>query len=521
MKYCLKSRPLRYLLYTLAVLPVFILRDFSLDNELRYLSLADEALARGSWFTFTNHGILYADKPPLYLWIVMLGKLLLGTHSMLFLGLFSFIPALAILYTMDRWTKEYFSESESVTAELLLLTSAFFFGTAVVLRMDMLMCMFIVWALYLFYRMYKDQGHRWDSILFPLCLFMALFTKGPLGVIIPLTSSFIFLLSKKEVKTMRRYWGWKTWGILLFLCALWFSGVYAEGGDRYLQNLLVHQTMGRAVSSFHHSEPFYYYLLALWYALAPWSLLVVGVLVAGMKRKLFSDDLELFFLTTCLSTLGVLSLFSAKLQVYMVPAFPFFIFLSMLWIKRLGWPHRSYVLILIPALIFGLALPGAVIWQWLASSFSPWVVLAALILSLSGILALLWLRKHSMNLAIRTMASGVLLGVFLVSFALPRYNHLIGLGQLSQKAKEISIQKGAENYYYCRISRADNLDVYLGKPLTELRIKDLYHSQEKIQKPAILFVSARIINRSDSVKRYLQGRKMHRSGKYYCVEIDR
>lgn len=521
MKRFLNHRFLRYLLYTLVVLPLFLLRDFSLDNELRYLSIADEALARGSWFTFTNHGLPYADKPPLYLWIVMLGKSLLGTHSMLFLGLFSLGPALLILYTMDRWTREYFSDTERVTAELLLLTSGFFFGTAIVLRMDMLMSLFIVWALYLFFRMYSGEARRWDPWLFPLCLFMALFTKGPLGVLIPLVATCVFLLVKNKVQSIKSYWGWKTWGILLILCAGWFAGVMAEGGTTYLRNLVVHQTVGRAVSSFHHSEPFYFYLLAFWYSLAPWSLLMAGVLVMGLRKRFFSSDREVFFLVTALSTLVMLSLLSGKLEVYLLPAFPFLAYLSLLWLKRLGWSRRTYVTIIVPAVALCLALPAVALWQGLSRVFTPWFLLAALVLSACATLALAFLNKHLVNRAIQTMAAGVLLAIALASLSLPAYNHLIGMGQLSLKAREIALQKGAENYYFCRLTRGDNLDVYLGKPLTELRIKDLYHTPQKIIKPAILFIPARIVNRSDSVQRFLQGRPMHRMGKYYFVEIDR
>lgn len=64
-----------YLLYigvVVALVPVMVLRDFTPDNELRYLSIADEALRQHAYFAFTNHGVPYADKPPLYLWIVML-----------------------------------------------------------------------------------------------------------------------------------------------------------------------------------------------------------------------------------------------------------------------------------------------------------------------------------------------------------------------------------------------------------------------------------------------------------------
>ena len=72
------NNALRYALYIVAFLPIFSFRDFTPDNELRYLSIADEALQNGSFITFFNHGLIYADKPPLYLWIVMLGKSIFG-----------------------------------------------------------------------------------------------------------------------------------------------------------------------------------------------------------------------------------------------------------------------------------------------------------------------------------------------------------------------------------------------------------------------------------------------------------
>ncbi|MDE5871688.1 MAG: hypothetical protein K2H22_07090, partial [Muribaculaceae bacterium] len=87
-----------------AVLPIVICRDFTPSNELRYLSIADESLSTGRLWAFTNHGIPYADKPPLYLWCVMLGKWLLGSHQMWFLSLFSIIPAFVIAGVMYRWT---------------------------------------------------------------------------------------------------------------------------------------------------------------------------------------------------------------------------------------------------------------------------------------------------------------------------------------------------------------------------------------------------------------------------------
>lgn len=167
----MKSRFLPFLLL-LAVLPVLIFRDYTPSNELRYLSIVDEALRDGSIFTFTNHGMQYADKPPLYFWILMLGKWLLGSHAMWFASLFSFVPALVVMSVMDRWVEREVSVANRYSAQLMLMSCGLFLGLAVVLRMDMLMCMFIVLALRTFYRMFKGQGsEKRNTFLFPLLYF--------------------------------------------------------------------------------------------------------------------------------------------------------------------------------------------------------------------------------------------------------------------------------------------------------------------------------------------------------------
>ena len=151
----------------LCLLPLMYGRDFTPDNELRYLQIADEAIENGSIFTFTNDGRPYADKPPLFLWLIMLLKLAAGEHSILLLSLLSFIPAAIIACVMDKWLV-LASEDKGLSIDsgtrlatvLMLFTSGMFCGTCFFLRMDMLMTMFIVLAFYSFYRSYTFAGTR-------------------------------------------------------------------------------------------------------------------------------------------------------------------------------------------------------------------------------------------------------------------------------------------------------------------------------------------------------------------------
>ncbi|MFR6381644.1 MAG: ArnT family glycosyltransferase [Odoribacter splanchnicus] len=218
---------------------------------MKYLSIADEALREGHWFTFWNHGALYADKL-LFTSGLSLGKWLLDTHSMFSRDCFP-DPGLVDLFIMDK-CKHSLPSDLQVTANSCL-TSGLFTGSAIVLRMDMLMSLFIILSLYTFYRIYTGRCSPADPIKLPIYIFLAIFTKGPVGLIIPLLTIPAFLLVKKQFKTIGKYLGWKQWSILIGLCSLWFIAVYLEGGKTYLNNLLFHQTINRAVDSFRHKEP--------------------------------------------------------------------------------------------------------------------------------------------------------------------------------------------------------------------------------------------------------------------------
>jgi len=539
----------RYLIYILAVLPLFMIRDFTPDNELRYLSIADEAIRNGNIFTFTNHGINYADKPPLYLWIVMLGKILFGHHSMLFLALFSYIPALVTIFIMGRWIKRFVSQEAAIAGELMLLTSVYFIGSGVVLRMDMLMCMFITLALDTFYRMYIGEGKKADGYLFPIFVFFSVFSKGPVGIMVPLISTITFLIFKRDYRAIGRFWGIRTISVLFALCTIWFLGVWIEGGNEYLNNLLFNQTINRAVNSFHHKEPFYYYGISIWYSLFPWSLLVVSMLIAGIFRRsrIKQDEssiIEQFFLIIALSTFLTLSLVSSKLQIYLLPAFPFFIYLTLLWLPKYGSTGTGpsgfvRISLELPALLFALAAPAYIVVKLFTDipeieslpSPTKWLIpLAALSASCFGVWALCILHSKNMQIykTITLLGSGILMTLFLFSFTLSDFNSSLGMGELCKEAKEAALREGTNDYLFYKLRRAENIDIYLGTQPREVTLDELeqivmnIRGNEKdpsILQPAhsILLVKQSNLVKDKDAGALFEAFEKHSVGSYYYI----
>ena len=490
--------------------PLMAMRDYTPANELRYLSIAGEALREGHLFAFFNHGVAYADKPPLYLWAIMLSRILFGSYVKYLICLLSFVPASVIVLVMDKWVYggRSASAAERAAMALMLFTSALFAGLAVFMRMDMLMTMFIVLALY--------SWHRDRPWLFALFTFLALFTKGPVGLLAPVLAVLTYCISCRIcarrsggalVRTpwnrLGRWLGWRFWVMLAGLCAIWFTGVYLDGGKEYLSNLLFHQTFDRAVNSFNHKAPFYHYLVGIWIVMFPWCLLAVGTLVFSLIRRGNSatgDDeasrSEKLFRCTVLSVLVVLSCFSSKLNVYLAPIIPFAIYLIPMALHRLGWKRWMNYAVIIPAVfsgLFGVAL-------FLAAAFplldglaslapymqfvhSPWMAVAGAAIAAGSVFTIV-LRENSV---VRTapLACGFAAAVLFLSPLVPGINDFTGYASLS---KDIP---AGETVYVQGLSRADNMDVFIDNKIVKLTDDapvpqdGIYVGKAKVNDPAL------------------------------------
>lgn len=462
-----------------AFLPVMIWRDFTPSNELRYLSIVDEALRDGTFFTFHNHGEVYADKPPLYFWIMMLCRVIAGKHCMWLLSLFSLIPALVVVRVMDLWTAPQMDAAWRRPARLMLITCGLFAGLAVTLRQDMLMTMFIVLSMRCFWSIWQRDGQDTSSPdeirgrrrlqwALGFLVFMALMSKGPIGVMMPVLCIITFLAVQRRLSATGHYIGWRFWLILAALTATWFLCAAHEGGWGYVHNLCFHQTMDRAVSAFTHKRPFWYYFVAIWYCALPWSLMVIGVLLAGWIRHRRNDALERLLGVTTIVTLVMLSCISSKLQVYMAPVFPFLIYLGGLrladydrnvWVKAALGIVAFVFICLIPAAHMGPGMYPEI--SWLAGN--AWVYAGCYALGASGLVTIVLLcsRRRMLPTAVKATAYGVLTALFCAGWALPGINAWIGYTPVCQEALEEGRKKNGTEYYAYLMHRPENMDALL------------------------------------------------------------
>ena len=509
------------LIWLIALLPIMLLRDYTPSNELRYLSIVDEALRNGTFFTFSHQGVPYADKPPLFFWLMMFGKQILGGHHMWFLSLLSFIPAVIILMVMNKWIKNETDQKNITVAQLLLTSCALFLGSTPIVRMDMLMTMFIVLALYTFFQLYSGTSTRKDTWLFPVYVFLAVFSKGPVGILMPLVSTIAFLIFKKQLKSWGKYWGARTWIILLVLFGVWFAGVFAEGGTEYLNNLVFHQTVGRAVDSFHHKAPFYFYGLSIWYSIIPWSFLFIGLAAVSLYYKKIKTDIEWFFLITFGATFLMLSLFSSKLAIYLVPLLPFLAYFSALQLRKFAWNKWLAVSLVIPAVIFIVALPGLIIATTqnaeLAYLRLPLIYAGAGILSLTGIVGIILIYKQKdIYLTIKAFAFGLFFTLFVVGWSLKEINPQLGFADVCKEAKNISEQAETTGFNTYKIKRSVSMDVFLGEKIQEITLEEL---SSKLNTNELLIIERKRLDTDKELSALIGNKERYPAVNYYIVVL--
>lgn len=456
---------LPYIAMIAAAIPLLLWRDFTPDNELRYLSIADEALTNGSWFAFFNHGVPYADKPPLYIWLVMAMRSMAGEHCMALLGLISLLPALICQAVMQRWTAPYLRPAFRSTALWMMVSTAWWFGLAVTLRMDMLMTLFIVLSLRSVYLIHTNApSARMQRWFVGLWTFLAIFSKGPLGILIPLVSTVFFLIAQGDIMRIGKSWGWRTWLVLVLLCAGWFFGVYADGGRPYLDNLLFHQTFDRAVNAFHHKRPVWYYAISIWYVAAPWSLMLVAAIFKGALRRGMREPIKKLFASVIIVTFLMLSAISSKIQVYLLPLLPFLVWLGAITLQSCDSSRLLRWMLALPALAYTAA-PAALFIMRAKPGMellcANTVSIAAAVLCAGGIAAVVMLLIRRLRTAITIMSLATLSAVFCASLAIATFNPYIAYGATARKASEL-VAPGAKIYTW-RMSRSENIDIYTGR----------------------------------------------------------
>ena len=280
-------------------------RELFAGDETKYSQVVREMRA-GAFFLPTLEGSPFTHKPPLHFWIVDLLTYPFGVYS-----IWPFVIPSLIAFALLLWL---LWKIEGPPAAFVCGTSLMMWGSAQTARMDVSFTALLVYAAWMLQRAF-DDGER-TLLRAGLATGIATLVKGPMApVIIVCLFAFEALRRRRAPKDNYAL----AIGAMLGIPLVWLASAVAVGGRAYFHEVFFKQTVGRAVGSWVHQSPPWFYVLRAPMTLLPWFFLLVVAIVAIYKRN---DERAKFYVSWIAAVIVPYSLLSSKLDVYMMAMIP-------------------------------------------------------------------------------------------------------------------------------------------------------------------------------------------------------
>jgi 4-amino-4-deoxy-L-arabinose transferase-like glycosyltransferase len=290
----------------LSVLISPLRRELYVGDETKYTQVVRE-MRTGSFFLPTLNGTPFTHKPPVHFWLVDLLTHVFGVYSIWPFVIPSLVAFGILLWLLHRMA--------GPMAAFVAGTSLMVWGSAQTARMDLEFTALLVLAAWMIER-YFDRDEFRVLLVAAIAVGVAILIKGPMAPVIAI-ALFVFESIRRRRKPRLRELAAVL--IVVVIPLLWFVPALLLGGEAFWREIFYKQTVGRAVGSWVHRSPPWFYLVRAPLTLMPWFFLLVAALVAAYKR---ADARAKFAVSWLLAVVVPYTLLSSKLDVYMMAAIP-------------------------------------------------------------------------------------------------------------------------------------------------------------------------------------------------------
>jgi 4-amino-4-deoxy-L-arabinose transferase-like glycosyltransferase len=152
---------------------------------------------------------------------------------------------------------------------------------------------------------------------------LATLAKGPVGFILPLLVSLVYLIIQRDWKGMK---GMKLLpGMILFIIIVlaWYVPALLKGGRDYFNETLLRHSLSRFTEGTTHVRPIYYYLYNFPVDFLPWIFFLPSAIVYGFSKGVVEKRKEFLFLLVWFAMIFLFfSLSKGKRGLYLLPLYP-------------------------------------------------------------------------------------------------------------------------------------------------------------------------------------------------------
>jgi 4-amino-4-deoxy-L-arabinose transferase-like glycosyltransferase len=310
-------------LVVLVTFPSLFTRDLWNPDEPRYMEVAREMVVLRDYVIPHLNGEVYTQKPPMFFWLAgLLWRAGLGRNSGRLVTLAAVCVTLLLTYRLCR---PRLGRVPALLAGAVALTCLALLKFATIGVLDPLLTLFVTVAVFAGWRAFHCEGRRAALVLWAVCYFvmgLGTLTKGPVGILVP--GLILLAYGIAERKSVKAGGAAHAVGFAVFAAVVlaWLIPAIVAGGPDYTRAILVRQNLGRAVHSYSHRNPFYYYLVRWPGYFFPWSLILPLAVYSAVRRWREADAIVRLSLFWLVVPFAFFSCISGKRLNYIVPTMP-------------------------------------------------------------------------------------------------------------------------------------------------------------------------------------------------------
>ena len=303
-----------------------------------------EMFERGDFLSTYLNGVPRYDKPILVYWLQAASVALLGPSEWAF-RLPSALCAALWAWLTYLFAGRHYGEERALFAVVLLATSL---GVHVIGRAataDALLNVLLAAAMFGAW-LHLSTGRRGWLYATHAAIALGVLAKGPIAILVPLASTFLFCFLKKDLKIWARaVLDWRALLLFFAIAAPWYAAILAKEGWAFVEGFFLKHNVARFGGPLQgHGGSLLYYFPVLLVLSLPYTALIVPVL--ARLRTLWRDDLQAYLLLWFGFVFVFFSLSGTKLPHYVLYGYTG---LALLMAVR-GYEMRSAFWALLPAL---------------------------------------------------------------------------------------------------------------------------------------------------------------------------
>lgn len=166
----------------------------------QYAAISMEMLGENEYFTFTERGIDYLDKPPFVFWMVMFSFKIFGITTFTYKIPSLIFTGVSLLYTY-RFSFHYYGKEVAKMATGIAVVSAGVFWMNNDAKTDVFIMASVIASVY-HLKLLFEKGRLKDALLSGLFVGIGMLSKGPMGLVFPAVIVGVDLLFKKNLKQL-------------------------------------------------------------------------------------------------------------------------------------------------------------------------------------------------------------------------------------------------------------------------------------------------------------------------------